>query len=49
MKSLILLGIVVGVGYWIYMAGQRDGSRKGYQVGLRRGRSRRKNPPPIRL
>ena len=41
METLILLGILVGVGYWIYMAGKRTGSRKGYQVGFRRGRFHR--------
>jgi hypothetical protein len=41
MESLILLGVVVGVGYWIYKTEKRTGSRKGYQVDLRRGRFRR--------
>jgi hypothetical protein len=40
MESLILLGIMVVVGYWIYRAGKRTGSRKAYHVGLRRGRFR---------
>ena len=41
MESLILIGIVVGIGYWIYKAGKREGSRKGFHAGRRRGRFRR--------
>jgi hypothetical protein len=41
MESLILIGILVGIGYWIYKAGKREGSRKGFHVGRRRGRFRR--------
>ena len=41
MDGLILLGIIIAVGYWFYKGGKRDGSRKGYGVGLARGRRRR--------
>ena len=41
MEGFILLAIVVGVGYWIYKAGKREGSRKGFCAGRRRGRFRR--------
>ena len=41
MESLIVWGIVVGFGYWLYKAGKRTGSRKGYHAGFRRGRFRR--------
>lgn len=38
MGELVLLGILIGVGTWLYRAGKRTGSRKGYNV----GRSRRR-------
>ena len=38
MGELIVLGILIGVGTWLYRAGKRIGSRKGYGV----GRSRRR-------
>ena len=41
MESLIILAVVVGVGYWFYKAGKRQGSRSGYHAGLRRRRFRR--------
>jgi len=41
MEGLIILALVVGVCYWIYKAGKREGSRKGFQAGCRRGRFRR--------
>ncbi len=41
MESLIVLGIIGFVGYGIYKAGKRQGSRKGYGVGRSRGRWRR--------
>jgi hypothetical protein len=41
MESLILLGILVAVGCWLYDAGRRTGSHQGYQAGFRRGRFRR--------
>ena len=38
MGELIVLGILIGIGTWLYRAGKRTGSRKGYNV----GRSRRR-------
>jgi len=38
MGELIVLGILIGVGTWLYKAGKRLGSRKGFNVG--RGRRR---------
>ncbi len=38
MEGLIVLGIACGIGYWIYRAGKRTGSIKGFNVGLRRRR-----------
>lgn len=38
MGELIVWGILIGVGTWLYRAGKRLGSRKGYNV----GRSRRR-------
>ena len=38
MGELIVLGILIGIGTWLYRAGKRIGSRKGYNV----GRSRRR-------
>ena len=40
MEGLIVLGILVFVGYSLYRAGKRTGSRKGYNVGRSRGRRR---------
>jgi flagellar biogenesis protein FliO len=42
MGNLIVLIVFVGVGVWLYKSGKRVGSRKGYNVGLSRGRSRRR-------
>jgi hypothetical protein len=41
METLILLAILAGGGYWLYKAGKRTGSRKGYHAGRQRGRFRR--------
>ncbi len=38
MGELIVLGILIGVGTWLYRAGKRIGSRKGFNVGRWRGR-----------
>ena len=38
MDGLIVLGILAFVGWTIYKAGKRTGSRKGYAVGRFRGR-----------
>ena len=46
MDYLIALGVIYVVGYLIYRNGKREGSRKGYGVGLnrgRRGRGRRRH------
>ena len=41
MGELIVLGILIGIGVWLYKAGKRIGSRKGFHAGRRRGRFRR--------
>jgi hypothetical protein len=41
MESLIVLAILGGIGYWLYHAGKRTGSIKGFNVGRRRRRFRR--------
>lgn len=38
MTELIVWGILIGVGTWLYRAGKRIGSRKGYHVGRNRRR-----------
>jgi len=40
MEVLLTLGFFGVIGYWIYRSGKRAGSRKGYYVGLLRGRRR---------
>jgi hypothetical protein len=40
MESLVVLGILSGIGYAFYQEGKRMGSRKGYSVG--RWRSKRR-------
>ena len=40
MGELIVLGILIGVGTWLYKAGKSIGSRKGFHVGRSRGRRR---------
>ena len=42
MEGLIVIAILASIGYWIYSSGKRTGSRKGYNVGFRRGRRRRR-------
>jgi hypothetical protein len=39
-EVIIVVIVVVGFGMWIYREGKRLGSRKGFGVGLRRGRQR---------
>jgi len=41
METLIVLGIIGLVGYSIYRAGKKEGSRKEFGVGRSRGRGRR--------
>jgi hypothetical protein len=38
MGDLFILGILIGIGAWLYRAGKRTGSRKGYHVGRCRRR-----------
>jgi len=38
MEVLIVLAVVVFIGWSLYRAGKRTGSRKGYHVGRSRGR-----------
>jgi len=40
MNELIICGIVLLVGSWLFKCGKREGSRKGYHVGRRHGRRR---------
>lgn len=42
MEGLLTLGILIFIGYVLYKFGKRVGSRKGYHVGLSRGRRRRR-------
>ena len=42
MEGLIVIAILVSIGCWIYGSGKRTGSRKGYNVGFRCGRRRRR-------
>jgi hypothetical protein len=42
MEGLITWGILLFIGYLLYKSGKRIGSRKGYSVGLSRGRRRRR-------
>jgi hypothetical protein len=41
METLILLGILAYGGWWLYRAGKRIGSVKGFHVGRSRRRRRR--------
>ena len=41
METLVILGLVGVVGYYIYRVGKREGSRKGYGIGRSRGRRHR--------
>ena len=38
MESLVVLGILSGIGYAFYKQGKRTGSRKGYNVGRSRAK-----------
>lgn len=38
MEGLLVLGLVMLVGWLVYRAGKRTGSRKGYAVGRWQGR-----------
>ena len=40
-ETLIVVGVLFGVGAWLYAAGKRTGSRKGYGVGRDHGRGRK--------
>ena len=40
MGELLVLGILICVGVWVYKVGKRIGSRKGFNVGRWRGRRR---------
>jgi hypothetical protein len=41
MESVIVTLVVLAVAYWIYRAGKREGSTKGYGVGRRHERQKR--------
>ena len=38
MELLLAIGVIYAIGYLIYRNGKREGSKKGYGVGLNRGR-----------
>jgi hypothetical protein len=40
MGELIVVGIVIGIAVWMYKAGKRIGSRKGFNAGRWRRRQR---------
>ncbi len=43
--EILLMGLAAIVGYiawWSYDSGKREGSRKGYNIGRRHGRRRRR-------
>ncbi len=42
MEGLIVIAIVCGVVYWAFKSGKREGSQKGYGVGRRHERQRRR-------
>ena len=42
MEGWITIGILLALGYWLYRCGKREGSRKGFNVGLHRRRRRRR-------
>jgi len=41
-ETVIIVGILAAIGYGLYRSGNRTGSRKGFHVGLTRGRRRRR-------
>ena len=41
MEIVIVTGIAVAIAWWLYKAGKREGSRKGFHAGVRRRRFRR--------
>ena len=45
MEGLIVIAIVCGLVYWVFKAGKREGSVKGYGVGRRHERRRRRRTP----
>ncbi len=38
METVVTLAVAVGIGYWGYKAGKRNGSKAAFTVGWRRGR-----------
>jgi len=42
MEIVFGLALLVTLGWWLYKAGKRTGSRKGYNVGIRKGRRQRR-------
>ena len=41
MGELLVIGVLGFVGYSLYSGGKRTGSRKGFNVGVHKGRKRR--------
>ncbi|QDT33971.1 hypothetical protein [Thalassoglobus polymorphus] len=41
MEPIVTLAVAVGIGYWAYSAGKRNGSKAAFKVGWRRGRAYR--------
>ena len=42
MEPIVTLAVAVGIGYWAYSTGKRNGSKAAYKVGWRRGRAHHK-------
>ncbi|QDU76860.1 hypothetical protein Pan97_39170 [Bremerella volcania] len=40
MEAVVTLAVALGIGYWAYKAGKRNGSKAAFTVGWRRGRAR---------
>ena len=39
MEPIVTLAVAVGIGYWAYTTGKRNGSKAAFKVGWRRGRA----------
>ncbi len=42
MEGVIVIAILSGLAYWAFKTGKREGSKKGYGVGRRHQRRRRR-------
>jgi len=41
-ETIIVVIVLALIAHWIYKSGKREGSRKGFNVGIRKGRRRRR-------